>query len=587
MSNRTLDSQLLTAKSVAARLIALLAHPAVLIVVVALSAWLLDGFNIGPINDGWTFMGGESAAGPMIGSWAEERPFIPIPMFLGLTLMPHSFQGWQVIMLLVTCARGLLFYAIIRRFVPEHPLFCLACGLIAVFHPGDSSFFWAECVGPHFGIDLALAACLTAIIFLQTGSIWVLCATVLLQFLACFTYSSCLPLMLALPAGAWLLSRVQGPAQSVWRLLVLIAPILVLTGVYAVLVSHGNGRAGAVMSMNMGGVVEGYSHESGLFLQLTGAMLAYVRPSYLPFVLVPGLLAWYFTTRAVRDEPAPPPSWRAQLLIFVGLIVLAGVSYLPYAVSTVRFGIYRQLLVPGMFLYSDVLFLVFVVLPSGSLVRWLPARLRVPWVPARLRVRWLRVPHWQPLLVAVLAAVTVLVGLQKREIFISQYRVQEQLLAAIAQALPNPAPNTVILVHLPDRFQAAWLAGLYNRTIAFTGALRFMYDDYPTSPEQIRIRGGFTSFGQTPDFTFESRRLKTTHQWHPGYSAWALYKQLVLIGYDGNGTAMVLGRKWLQQFAPQTNLRPYDPVTQGPPRTSPTSACTMLEKDLRPSYCSR
>lgn len=578
MSNRIPDSQPWTAKTVGARLLALLAHPAVLIAVVALSAWLLDGFNIGPINDGWTFMGGASAAGPAIGSWLEERPFIPIPMYLGLTLTPHSFYGWQLIMLVVTGARGLLFFAIIRKFAPGHPLFCLACGLIAVFHPGDSSYFWAECVGPHFGIDIALAACLTAIIFLQSGSLWMLGATLLLQFLACFTYSSCLPLMMALPAGAWLLSRVQGPAQSLWRLLAIVVPVLVLTGIYAFLVSHGHGRAGAVASVSLEGAMAGYSRESGLFLQQTADIFDDFRPSYLPFVILPGLLAWYSATRVIRKDSAPP-SWRAQLLIVVGMIVLAGVSYLPYAVSTVRFGAYRQLLLPGMFLYSAVLFLVFVTLPSVVL----PSRLRVRWSAPR----WLRVPQWRALLLTLLTAITVVVGFEKREIFISQYRSQEGLLAAIAQVLPNPAPDTVILVHLPNQSQSGWLAGLYNRTVAFTGALRYMYDDYPTSPEQIRIRGGFTSFGKYPFLTFETRRVRTTHMWHPGYSAWAIYKQLVLIDYDGNGTARILGRNWLQQFAPGVNLQAYGPITQGPPRTSPTNACTMLEKGFRPSYCSQ
>jgi len=542
---------------------ALLARPAVLIFLVTVSAWLLDGFNIGPISDGWTFFGGDSVAGEPFESWVGARVFINIPTYLALTLVPHSFQGWQWVLLLVTFARGWLFFAIMRRLVPEQPLFCLACGLVAVFHPGDDSFFWAECVGPHFGLDLALAACLTAVIYLQAGPRWILWVTWLLQVLACFTYSSCLPLMLALPVGAWILSRVQGPAQELRRLLELAAPILLLTGIYALLVLSGLGRAGVVASLSMDGVIAGYRHESALFLQHTAAVFGDFKPVFLAFAVAPALLAGWIAIRSGRDEPAPRALWW-QVLLFAGLIVLAAVSYLPYAVSTVRFGSARQLLAPGIFLYSAGLFLVLVVLP------------------ARFHAR-----HWRALAVLLLAGVTVVVGLEKREIFVSQYRTQEQLLAGIAAAVPQPPADAMILVHVANRHQAAALAGLYNRVTAFSGALRFMYNDY-AGGQPIRVSGGFTSFGRYPDLTFQQTGLSTTHQWHPGYDFYAPYSRLILIDYDVHGRARLVDRGGLQKLAPKgQDLAAYGSAVGAAAPGPASNICTMLEKGFRPRYCSQ
>lgn len=540
---------------------ALLARPAVLIFLVASSAWLLDGFNIGPVNDGWTFFGGDSATGDAFESLVGARVFINIPSYLGLTFVPHGFQGWQWVMLAVTFVRGWLFFAIMRRLVPDQPLFCLACGLVAVFHPGDNSFFWAECVGPHFGLDLALAACLTAVIYLQAGPRWVLWATWLLQFLACFTYSSCLPLMMALPLGAWLLSRAQGPAQDARRLLLIVAPILLLAGIYAFLVLSGFGRAGVVASFSMDGVVAGYRHESALFLQETADVFGGFRPVYLAFAAVPALLAGYIVIKASRDESAPR-ALRWQILLFAGLIVLAAVSYLPFAVSTVRFGNKRQLLAAGIFLYSAGLFLVLVMLPA-----------------------WLHARHWRALVVLVLAGVTVIVGLEKRAAFVSQYRTQEQLLAGIAALVPQPPADSVILVHVSNRRQASALAGLYNRVTAFSGALRFMYNDY-AGGQPIGISGGFTSFGRYPDLTFKQLGVTTTHQWHSTYDIYAPYRHLILIDYDAHGRAKLVDRAGLQKLAPKDqDLSGYGPVIGAATPAPKSNICTMLEKNFRPSYC--
>jgi hypothetical protein len=545
-----------------ARLGAVLARPAVLFFVVALSAWLLHGFNIGPVNDGWTFFGGDSAAGEPFEALVGARVFINIPTFLGLSFVPHGFQGWQWVMVAVTFARGLLFFAIIRRLVPDQPLFWLACGLIAIFHPADDSFFWAECVGPHFGLDLALGACLTAIIYLQRGPRWALWATWLLQFLACFTYSSCLPLMMALPFGAWLLSRTQGPAWDLRRLLEIVAPILLLAAVYAFLVLSGFGRAGVVASLSIDGVLAGYRHESGLLLRKSVEVFSGFQPIYLAFAVVPALLASYVATRMSREESARL-ALRSQILIFAGLIVLAAVSYLPFAISTVRFGSKRQLMAPGIFLYSAGLFVVFVALPG-----------------------WFRGRRWGALAVLAFAGMTVVVGLEKREIYVSQYRTQEQLLAGIAALVPAPPPDAVIMVHVANRRQASALAGLYNRVSAFSGALRFMYNDY-RGGAPIGIVGGFTSFGRYPELAFKGHSLSATHYWHPDYEINASYSHLILIGYDARGHAKLLDRSWLQEFAPKgTELPDYRPAVGGSAPDPASNICSMLEKGYRPSYCS-
>src|SRR5262249_40798043 len=76
-------------------LMAVLTHPWALFTAVGLLVWLPGGFNIGPHNpEAWTLLQGHKALTAIFDPM-KARLFRDVPVWLGLQLTPHSFQGWQ------------------------------------------------------------------------------------------------------------------------------------------------------------------------------------------------------------------------------------------------------------------------------------------------------------------------------------------------------------------------------------------------------------------------------------------------------------------------------------------------------------
>src|SRR5215469_15901278 len=134
----------------AARALALLLHPYVLFLAVTFLVFWPEGFNIGPANDAWRNLSGS----PMqLGSFGP-RFFGNLPKVLGMRLVSGGFQGWESVLLCLTALRGMLCYEIVKRLFAGFPLFALCCGLIALFHPADTVYFWMDSIGVDFAFVL-------------------------------------------------------------------------------------------------------------------------------------------------------------------------------------------------------------------------------------------------------------------------------------------------------------------------------------------------------------------------------------------------------------------------------------------------
>ena len=202
-----------------------------------------------------------------------------------------------------------------------------------------------------------------------------------------------------------------------------------------------------------------------------------------------------------------------------GLLLLAILSYLPFSVSTVRFDITRQMLAAGIFIYAILLLIPFELFP-----RYVPGK------------------YVTPLLLALVTWGVVAVGTGVRSSWVGIYRNQEQLLAAIATAVPDPPPGSYVIVHLNTPNQARTLRGLENPWIAFDHALKFMYGDRD-------IVGTIIPFQDPTPFVFDKNgvTVNTSQARSKGYSA--PYSKLIVVDYQADGTTKVLGRDLLQQYA--------------------------------------
>lgn len=539
-----------------AKLRGTLLHPYALYFLLTLLVFLFSGFNIGPVNDGWIKLGGYLADAPIY-NINSTRVFGGVPRDLGMLLGGGSFVGWQSFLFLFTVLRGVLFYEIVRRLFPQARAFALACGLVALFQPADAVDFWVDVTGVHMGLVTALAACLGALVYLQTGKRAALLAMLLFQLVTCLTYSAFLLFMVAFPVGVWLLRWAEGRCAD-WRYLLRCCWFPAAYAVLqAVLVLTHSGHEGDVADFRLYRVLDGYGQESLIFLRNSAVWIADLHWTYLAWALPAVVLTW-FGARAAGAEQTPAHSRRYWLVLCLGLLLLAVLCYFPYAVSSVRLGGRRQLFVAAVFLYMLALLPLFL---------WLPRKLKLPRLP------------WA--LTACVALVSALVGLEHRSYWAEAYRGEERLLAGIAALAPQPQPGTYFVVHLHSLKQARALGGFYNRRTALQFALHLMYGDHS-------LRAAFTppsgrKFSFTPDRLDVTQHIRVNR----GGSS-APYREVVLVDFTPDGRLRLLERPWLQRFAPAgIDLGAYAPQALLGTEPSPDSkVCIMLEEALRPAYCS-
>jgi hypothetical protein len=543
------------AAGMTARLRQTLLHPYALYFLLTLLVFLFSGFDIGPVNDGWIKLASYLSDSPLYGI-NTTRVFGSIPRDLGMELGGGGFVGWQLFLLLFTLLRGVLFYEIARRLFPQSRALAVACGCIALFQPADAVDFWVDVTGVQMGLVTALAACLCALVHLQTGRRAPLLAMLFFQLFTCLTYSGFLLLMLAFPAGVWLLRWAEGKGAD-WRYLLRCCWLPVAYVVFQLLlVALHFGHEGDVADMRPWRIVSGYGLETLVFLHNSVDWLGDLRWTYLPWALPVGALAW-FVARESGTEESSAHSRRYWWVLCLGLLALAAVCYFPYAVSSVRLGGRRQLFIAAVFLY---------MLPLLPLYLWLPRRLKLPWLP------------WA--FTACVALISALVGLEHRDYWAEAYRGEERLLASFATAAPNPKPDTTFVVHLHDEAQSDSLGGFYNRRVAFEYALRLMYGDHD-------IDAAFTPL-EDPLFFFEAEGLRVPQSIRVNGGLGNIpYDELVVLDYSADGKLQVLDRAWLQRLAPAgTDLKTYAPEARlGTAPSADSKVCVMLERKMRPDYC--
>lgn len=564
------------------RFIKLLFHPWTLFLALSLAVWLPEGFNIGPfMSDDLLIFTSHGGKAPILDS-VHSRLLRDIPTWLGLHITPGGFQGWQCAVLVLTVLRSILIYEIVKRITPESLLFALACGLLAGFHPVDSGFFWLNSTGAKFGLVLSLASCLCAIAYLDSGSRLTLAGMFTLQLMAGFTYPGYFALMLAIPWGVWFLRRVEGRRPSFVFLLSSSALVILISLFNIYRVAHHVGWDAKVADPNLTKALSGYiaaTHSllRSIFEAAGDLDIGYIFPAAVVFLLALVVAALLVD----RGSPEVAPSRKSRLrftVIFLGFIGLALLSYLPYSITRERNDNLRQLYGFGLFAYGAVLFVVFTLLSRYSSSR---------------------LPHI--VVVALVAAVVTVSGLEKREYPVAKYRGIESLLGAIATLVPLPNRHSYFVVHLPDTGEIHNLTYIYREAKYFTYLLKFMYRDRS-------LNGAFYGFGKTAATVGASgvvvyrRHYTQTFDYRLARGDWlehiyrapvttpitVPYAKLILIEYSATGGASLLGQDWLAGHADSKSTADHMNYHMAEAAKSPAkraAICSMLEAQFRPAYC--
>jgi hypothetical protein len=528
-----------------------LSHPYLLLVLAAFAVWLPQGFNIGPVNDGWIDMhGGFLRTDP-------SRIFGNLPIRTGMLLTPGSFVGIQIVILALVVLHGTLFYEVVKRLLPGRRSIALAAGLIGLFHSADRSYFWVGAMGLQFGFATALGSCVCAIQYLDDGRRRYLAAALALQLLSVFTYPGFIPLILGVPAGAWLLRRLASARPPAWFLLKVNLILVVAGGVYLYMLHVQRGHNAQVADVHIAAALSGYIWALLKLFHSIPDVLRGLEPGYFLPAVVMAVLAYPAAAAAIRHDQVRAPEatqgWRYLGVVLAGLLLLVLASYLPYSISKVRYKDSRTLLAAGMFAYSAL---------WAVLLAWLQPRLHKA-VPT--------------LLLMALTGYTVLVGQYQRDTWVKPYRAEEQLLAGIAAGVPHPIPGSVFLVYLHKPAQVGVIDGFYNREMAFSIALEQMYGD-PT------LSGGFFGFG-SDQVSLNADGVRMRGFYH-SEGEMQRYPSLIMVDVPPDAAATVMGAAWLkQQAGPHAAAAAgYIPLFGRQPGVD-AIMCSMLEPGLRPVYC--
>ncbi len=444
------------------------------------------------------------------------------------------------------------------RLLPRHRLLAIACGLVAIFHPADRFYFWLDASNVDTAFVFALGACLAALLHLRSRSRSSLLALLSLQALCCLTYDAFLLLLIAFPVLVWIGYRIAGARPPVLFLFKSTLVVFLYIGFIAFMMLQGKGREARVVDLNVWATLAGYVFALKSMVQAPASIWGAASLRYLPYALLPAVIAYAATTRSAVSGVEHRDSWYWEAGFVIGLLILAGLAYLPYAVTDQRFGNNRELFAAGLCFYMAVLALIFFALSA-----WLPAN-----------------PHPGRLLVALLALGVVLTGLESRVSWVESYRHEEGLLAAIAATVPDPPPGSVIVVKLQHGWQMPPLYGFYNRKEAFTNALRKMYGDYT-------LNGGFIDLMTWQPFAhFDTKGVEMSESIGSNRGLTAPYDHLLLLIYHPDGKAYWLRENWFKQYAPAgMDVSGYKVRDYGSAPGPGATTCTLLEKGFRPAYC--
>jgi len=476
-----------------------------------------------------------------------------------MILDPDSFQGWQWMLLICVFLRGLIFFKITKLLLPAYPLYAVACGLIAIFHPADDLTFWMDSIGVDFALVIALLCCYCALSYIKNGNRISLLFLYLFQLISTFTYTAFLGIILVFPIGLWILSRIEKSTAPSLYLLKVEFPAFVSIIFQIYIISKHNNRDGILLDLNMRRVLGGFAHEIPLLLTTLIGFFRSLEFSYFYMALAPAILSYAISMRLLNPNKLDASTNNRMNIHYywtltIGLLVLALLSYLPYGIARiVRFGHDRQLLAAGMFVYAAVLLPIFII----------------------------AIPHQKNkriggFFLALLAIFVVVTGLEQRNPYLNNYRSEEGFLQELATVVPNPNPYSIIVVRL-EANRAKQISGLYNRRWNFQQALRFMYKDRT-------LQGGFAEFVNPFDFDTDKLIVNQPQDWNKHLES--SYAQLIVLESTYDGSLKLMSNEGLQKFAPrEISVEAYNPKIILHEYSQNGIVCQMLERPFRPQYC--
>lgn len=440
------------------------------LLLLALASWGPFGLRTTGLVEEWSyyrlFDAGQSFLRADFLMTQPNRVFVLLSYAIGYWLTPDSFVGLNIVHILWFLGKGLLFYAILRRLIPNNPLLAVVAALLFVIYPADTGLFEVRVASYHAAICFYLAAVYLLILYWQRPSLLTLAVMAAMQVLCLGTYETAFPLIAATPLVlVWLERRISRRVlrvAGVWYFISGMMAIWILSLIrsdsYQTILlqqSGTNTRLVRDMMFNFArayyrSFIEGWL-DAIQSINIGSAAIA------LAASLIIGLALWLSArSRPKNAQGASTTSDKHYLILIAAGLVILGLGFAPFLPFPQRSVNER------VFLFSSIgaaLSLGTVIFLISRLFRWQ----RTIFITAS----------------SALIGIAMLGALNQHQVVVDLSLTEQQLLAEIIKQVPQLKPGALLLViDEKDRlYHTEMTFGANSTPVHFIDALRYLYGD--------------------------------------------------------------------------------------------------------------
>jgi hypothetical protein len=490
----------------------------------------MGGVHTTGLIEDWTFYKGFDNSAGILVPGQPNRPFLALIYKLGYTITPDSFIGLNILHGLVLIAKGLLFYAVLRRCLPgvaSLPV-CAASAILLMLYPADTGLVNSRYASYQVAVTAYLAAVLALQCYWTRPSATSLLAMQGALLLSLGTYEAGLPLIVATPFVIAWAKGAQG--MRFRRIAVIWYPIPVLaacallftltlhntyvSGLTRLQPEHGVARwivyaksvVHAFWRTICGGWVEAWGNAAGFW---DWPYLTDFAIGIAAFLALVACMAW---SRASGSASSSEQTRRVVGAAIVGLLML-GLGFLPFVPTPHRWIFERTMMFASL---GGVLAIV--------CLAWLVIAIVA------------RSPRLFAIVVAVATGVSVASAVAQRD-EIARYSFKEQrILSALAQQVPVWTPNLPLLVLDPER-QFTVEKMFAGSTGHFGDAVRYLYRQ-DAIPVYLCYPDGRALGTYFEGCVFDTRGVTTLVQGRP--ATWLPLDRLLVFEYTPTGDLRLL-----------------------------------------------
>ncbi|MGA7305210.1 MAG: hypothetical protein WBW88_10065, partial [Rhodothermales bacterium] len=330
--------------------------PALYVALLVIGLWVPYGLAVFPINDGWVALTGDPHFHGLKFFTSARREFRAIPLMLAHLSNGHTLELMNLELMTLDIFIFLGLYKLLTEIFPDQKTEAVAAASLGLLFANDPTMLWLGAFGVNVSWGLMLWASVCVIRSHDRGRRDYLWLGLILLYTGARTYPGYIAFPVLMVLYFFYTRRLRATTKllSTARYLGAIVLTLVIAIIPTMLAAiHGQARVGHVASFNQASALSSFADQAiylaygwieGISDRVGGDLWSW--GSYSTLVAATLFLVWKSDMResVVAEEPCDT-GWSATLgmiLLAIGLFVF---GFLPYALSDVRTGHGRQLIV--------------------------------------------------------------------------------------------------------------------------------------------------------------------------------------------------------------------------------------------------